>query len=109
MNYEPLLASFEDTTLEIISENGERFVTVRDLAAGLGAKKRSVQKLIGDLARKKELTEGAHFLCLPLESRGGMQKTMIVSYRGVLRIVMRMNSSRVIRFRDWCETVLTGS
>ena len=33
MNYEPLLASFEDTALEIISENGERFVTVRDLAA----------------------------------------------------------------------------
>ncbi len=108
MNYEPLMARFEDTTVEIVSERGERFITVRDLAAGLGSKKRSVRKLIQDLARKKELCEGRHFLCLPLESRGGTQNTMIVSYRGVLRIVMRVNSPRAARFRDWCETVLYG-
>ena len=108
MNYVPLKANFEDTTVEIISERGERFITVRDLAAGLGSKKRSVRKLIRDLAGKKELCEGRHFLCLPLESRGGLQNTMIVSYRGVLRIVMRVNSPRAARFRDWCETVLYG-
>ncbi|MFH0851436.1 MAG: BRO family protein [Candidatus Peregrinibacteria bacterium] len=108
MEYEPLMARFEDTALEIISERGERFVTVRDLAAGLGAKKRSVLKLIQDLARKKEVAEGVHFLCIPLESRGGTQNTMIVSYRGVLRIVMHLNSSRAARFRDWCEDVLYG-
>ncbi len=108
MNYEPLSANFEDTKLEIISECGERFITVRDLAAGLGAKKRSVHKLIEDLARKNELKEGMHFLCIPLSSRGGTQNTMIVSYRGVLRTVMRMNSPRAARFRDWCETVLYG-
>ncbi len=108
MNYEPLSANFEDTELEIISECGERFITVRDLAAGLGAKKRSILKLIGDLAGNNELKEGVHFLCIPLSSRGGTQNTMIVSYRGVLRIVMRMNSPRAARFRDWCETVLYG-
>ena len=108
MNYQPLSAHFEDATLEIISEGGERFVSVRDLAAGLSAKKRSVQKLIRDLAQKGELTEGVHFLCIPLSSRGGTQNTMIVSYRGVIRIVMRMNSPRAARFRDWCETTLYG-
>ena len=27
MNYEPLMARFEDTTVEIVSERGERFIT----------------------------------------------------------------------------------
>jgi prophage antirepressor-like protein len=108
MNYRHLSVGFEDTRLEIISERGERYVTVGDLAAALGSKKRSLQKLIGDLTRRNELTEGVHFLCIPLSSRGGTQNTMIVSYRGIVRIVMRVNSARASRFRDWCETVLYG-
>ncbi len=44
----------------------------------------------------------------PLQTNGGQQITTMISYRGVIRIAMRSDSPRAIRFRDWAEEVLYG-
>ncbi|GEM_PF-1755463 len=102
----PLLVTFENRNLKLVSHDDERLMTIRELALGLGSKIRSLKKLVQKLKEKGELKEGVHFRCIPFQTCGGVQTTTLLTYRGIIRILMRSDSPRAARFRDWAEEVL---
>jgi len=103
-----LMVTFEKQALKLVEVEGERYMTTKDLALALNAKIRSVKKLVKEMRDRGELKEGVHLRCLRVPTSGGPQTTILMTYRGVIRVAMRSDSQRAIRFRDWAEEVLYG-
>ena len=106
MNHAELMVTFEKRDLKLVALDGERYLTIRALALALDSKVRSLKKLVQEMKAREELKEGVHFKCIPVPTLGGPQITILITYRGVIRIAMRSDSPRAIRFRDWAEEVL---
>ncbi len=106
MNHAELVVSFEKRDLKLVALDCERYLTIRALALALDSKVRSLKKLVQEMKAREELKEGVHFKCIPVPTLGGPQITILITYRGVIRIAMRSDSPRAIRFRDWAEDVL---
>jgi prophage antirepressor-like protein len=91
-----------DTDLEIIDHNGEKWVTVKQLAEALGYTDPSAlsklirrkQKEFANKIRSVKLTE--------LES----QAILIINYHGVLRASMLTEAPRGPEFLDWAQSAV---
>lgn len=101
-----LMVTFEKHDLKLVEVDGERYMTTRALALSLDTRVRSLKKLVQEMRARGELKEGVHLKCLPLQTCGGPQTTILITYRGVIRLAMRSDSPRAVRFRDWAEEVL---
>jgi prophage antirepressor-like protein len=106
MNHSEIVVAFESQDLKLVEIDGERYITTNALALGLDAKPRSLKKLVQEMRSRGELKEGIHLKCIPIQTAGGTQTTTLITYKGVIRISMRSDSHRAIRFRDWAEDVL---
>ncbi|MEW6351434.1 MAG: Bro-N domain-containing protein [Thermodesulfobacteriota bacterium] len=101
------LIQFEDAEIRVYDLNGERWVTAKELAGALGyADPRTFRDLVQEMADRGELKKGGHFNLLPLQTAGGKQETVVLSYRGVIRTAMRSDAPNAVAFRDWAEEVL---
>jgi prophage antirepressor-like protein len=98
--------AFHEVEFEIIDKDGQRWVTAKQLAEALGCPYKTLLDLISEMTKRGELKEGVHFNRTPLPTAGGVQKTMIISQRGAVRISMRSDAPRAAEFRDFAETVL---
>jgi prophage antirepressor-like protein len=106
-NMNALTMRFQNTDFRIVEADGQKWITANALSSGLGYKKAwACRKLIAELTANGELREGSHFRLLPLETLGGVQKTVVLSHRGVIRVCMRSDAPHAGEFRDWAETVL---
>jgi prophage antirepressor-like protein len=101
-----LMVTFEKHDLKLVEVDGERYLTTRALALSLDTRVRSLKKLVQEMRARGELKEGVHLKCLPVQTCGGLQTTILITYRGVIRLAMRSDSPRAVRFRDWAEEVL---
>jgi len=91
--------------LTIIDNDGRRWVTAQQLGEALGNK--HYRKLLQHLRDSDEIQPGKHYS--NFKSRRGDGKLTdqtILSYRGVVRVVMRSQGDRAKEFRDWAEDVL---
>lgn len=99
---ELITLNFQDTTFSIVDHNGERWVTVKQLAAALGySDYRQLHKLI-----KRNDQEFSNKIAVVNLTTVENQSVTIINYHGVIRAAMLSNAPRAIEFRDWAETVL---
>jgi prophage antirepressor-like protein len=92
--------------LSVIDQDGQKWITSQQLGEAIGTK--NIRSLIRDLREGGELKEGKHYRGITLQQPGDNQRrqTLMLSYRGVLRVAMRAQGSRSKPFRDWAEDVL---
>jgi prophage antirepressor-like protein len=100
------MVTFEKHDLKLVTLEGERYMATRALALALNEKVRSLKKLVQQMRARGELKEGVHLKCIRVRTYGGPQTTILITYRGVIRIAMRSDSPRAVRFRVWAEEVL---
>lgn len=93
---------FQGTTFSIVDHNGERWVTVKELAEALGySEYRQLHKLI-----KRNEQEFTNKIAVVNLTTVENQTLTIINYHGVIRAAMLSNAPRAVEFRDWAETVL---
>lgn len=91
--------------LSIIDEDGRRWVAAQQVGEALGNK--NIRMTIRKLVESAEITRDKHYCKLSLHnSTSGNPNKLMLSYRGVIRVMMRSQGSRAREFRDWAEDVL---
>jgi prophage antirepressor-like protein len=94
--------------MEIIDQNGDKWVTRKQLEVALGVER--LEPLHRRLGERGELKEGIHYSKFRVEStrnpQGGNPNIIIYSYRGIIRVAMASEGTRAVAFRDWAEDVL---
>jgi|GEM_PF-1802400 len=91
--------------LSLIERDGGKWVTAQQAGEAMGVK--NIRDLIGGLKESGELKAGKHYRRVILQKRTrGNPNTLVLSYRGVIRVAMRAQGSRARLFRDWAEDVL---
>lgn len=108
-NKELQLVKFESEgkvyPLNIHDADGNRWISSKEVGEALGAA--NPRKLVSRLVQTGELMEGKHFRSLKLQNSGpGNPNTLVLSYRGIIRVAMRSEGKRAREFRDWAEDVL---
>ena len=103
---EPIRLQFQEVDIEVVDNEGEKWIIANQLADAMGAERRAFQKIIQEMEERGELREGVHYRFIPLETKGGMQTCRVLSKRGAVRVSMRSDAPRAIEFRDWAEDVL---
>jgi prophage antirepressor-like protein len=97
---------FGDAGIEIYDQTDSRWIVANQVADAIGQARRAFRKLCSELTEKNELLEVRHFKYLTLDTGSGMKATLVLSYLGVIRVMMRSNAPKAQQFRDWAETVL---
>jgi len=93
---------FHDVDFEIIDQDGNRWVTVKQLARALEyGRPDELLRLI-----QRNATEfNGKTLTVNLTGKRGRPET-VISYHGVIRVAMLSDAPRAIEFRDFAESVL---
>jgi prophage antirepressor-like protein len=95
--------SFHSTRFDIVDANGERWVTVKQLAEALGyGRPDELRRLIN--RRTQEFSGKVSHV--NLTSIKGERSQQIINYHGMIRAAMLSDAPRAKEFRDWAETVL---
>ena len=98
------LIRFEDVEFTIHDHDGGRWVTVKQLAQGLGY---SDYKTLARLIRRNQAEFDGKTVGVKLTSTDGKQyEQTCLNYHGVIRAAMLSDAPRARRFRDWAEDVL---
>ena len=95
--------------MDVRTIQGEKWVPAAVVGEALGIQ--NVRQLISSLRDSEGLTEGKHFCKIVLQQVGKVvqgRERLMLSYRGVIRVAMRSDGPRAVRFRDWAEDVLYG-
>ena len=91
--------------MTIIDHDGEKWITSQQLGEALG--NRNIRDLIQGLKESKEIKEDIHYRRVALQKKTrGNPMTLVLSWRGVIRVAMKSKGSRSREFRDWAEDVL---
>lgn len=93
---------FHDTEFHIVDANGEKWVTVKQVAEALGYS--APDKLNQLIRRNPQAFQGKTF-SLKLSENAGRPETL-VSYHGVIRIAMWSKAPKALEFQDWAEDIL---
>lgn len=94
--------TFHDTQLHLQEHPQYEFlITNKEVALGYGI----VQKTLNDHRsnHKDELIEGKHWLRLEVQTKGGKQKVIHWTKRGIVRLGFFIKSKQAKEFRDWAE------
>jgi prophage antirepressor-like protein len=97
---------FQDIDVEIYDQTDGRWIIANQVSDAIQQARRTFRKLCSHLIEKNELLEGRHFKYLPLEAGGALQDTLVLSYLGIIRVMMRSNAPKAQQFRDWAEVAL---
>lgn len=94
---------FDGNQLTIHDNQGEKWVTFRDLSTALGYSNPDDVRFIVD--RNPDEFTGKQGTCI-LHTPGGKQECRVLNYRGVIRAAMKSDAPKAVQFRDWAEEVL---
>jgi prophage antirepressor-like protein len=111
MSKELTVLRFHNTEIEIVDKDGEKWVTVKAVAEGLGYSEqralvnlinRNPQEFQGKSCVIKLMTHENH----RSGARAVQRDVVVLSYHGVIRAAMLSDAPRAVEFRDWAENVL---
>jgi len=96
------LIKFEDTQLQLKEDTKHEFLlTNKEVAQGYGV---SITTIRSHLSKNSdELIEGKHWLKLEVATKGGKQKVIHWTKRGIIRLGFFIKSQRAKKFRDFIE------
>ena len=97
------IAKFEDAEIRIDSFDGHKWVVVRDLAKALGYVDH--RPLFTLLDRNPDEFKGKQRV-IKLMTTSGWKDTRVINYHGVIRVAMKSDAPKAVKFRDWAEEVL---
>jgi len=90
----------EDITHEFLLSN-------KEVALGYGVAIQSLSQ--AKTNHSDELIENKHWLKLQVQTKGGMQKVIHWTKRGIVRLGFFIKSEQAKRFRDWAEDLILSS
>lgn len=94
---------FPGTRFDIVDANGEKWVTVKQLAEALGyAEHAQLSRLI----RRNPAEFQGKLSVVNLTTIKGARFQQIINYHGCIRAAMLSDAPRAPEFRDWAETIL---
>ena len=94
--------TFNETTLHLVEHTQHEFLlSNKEVALGYGI----TQKTVNDHRsnHKDELIEGKHWLRLEVQTKGGKQKVIHWTKKGIVRLGFFIKSKEAKAFRDWAE------
>ena len=99
------LIKFEDTQLQLKEDTKHEFLlTNKEVAQGYGV---SITTIRSHLSKNSdELIEGKHWLKLEVATKGGKQKVIHWTKRGIIRLGFFIKSQRAKKFRDFIEDLV---
>jgi len=96
---------FETVNLEIIQDkNYEFLISNFDTAQGYNISETTLRR--HKTNHSDELIENKHFLFLEVETKGGKQRKLFWTKRGIIRLGFFIKSERAKKFRDWAEDLV---
>jgi prophage antirepressor-like protein len=91
--------------LEILNDQKHEFLlSTQEVAKGFGKSESGIRET--KRTHLDELIENKHFLFLEVETKGGKQKKLFWTKRGVIRLGFFIKSERAKKFRDWAEDLV---
>lgn len=96
------IVTFNNTELHLVEHPRHEFLlSNKEVALGYGT---SLKALSLTKARNAdELIEGKHWLRLEVQTKGGKQKVIHWTKRGIVRLGFFIKSQQAKQFRDWAE------
>ena len=96
------LVKFQDTEIELIeSRENEFLISTKDVAAGYGCTAVTIRN--NQKNHKDELIEKKHWLKLDTQTKGGKQRVIHWTKKGIVRLGFFIKSEKAKAFRDWAE------
>lgn len=99
--------TFNNTELHLVEDTQHEFLlTNKDVALGFGTTIQSLTQAKKN--NQDELIEGKHFIKLEVQTKGGKQKVIHWTKRGIVRLGFFIKSEKAKAFRDWAEDYITN-
>jgi len=99
------LIKFEDTQLQLKEDTTHEFLlTNKEVAQGYDVKINQLTQARNN--HQDELIEGKHWLKLEVATKGGKQKVIHWTKRGIIRLGFFIKSQRAKKFRDFIEDLV---
>ncbi len=102
------IAIFNDTQLHLQEDKTHEFlISNKEVALGYGTNIQNIAH--AKINHQDELIENKHWLKLQVQTKGGMQKVIHWTKRGIVRLGFFIKSEQAKRFRDWAEDLILSS
>jgi prophage antirepressor-like protein len=100
-----MLVKFENINIEVERNSKHEFlISNSEVAKGYGVQEKSLLRT--KTRHEDELIERKHFIFLEVQTKGGKQKKIFWTKRGVIRLGFFIKSERAKKFRDWAEDLI---
>ena len=97
-----------DTELNLVENDKHQFlISNKEVAESYGIKLQTLATHKSD--HKDELIENKHWLRLEVETKGGKQKVIHWTKKGIVRLGFFIKSQKAKEFRDWAEDYIVQS
>lgn len=99
--------TFNDTPLHLVEDAQHEFLlTNKEVALGYGT---NTQNIAHTKKRNyKALIEGKHYILLEAQTKGGKQRVIHWTKRGIVRLGFFIKSEKAEQFRDWAEDFIVN-
>jgi len=100
--------TFNNTSLNIVEDSNHEFLlSNKEVALAYGT---NTQNLAHTKKRNsKALIQGKHFLLIEVQTKGGKQKVIHWTKRGIVRLGFFVKSEKAEQFRDWAEDYIVNT
>jgi hypothetical protein len=100
-----MLVKFENIDIEVEENQKYEFlISNSEVAKGYGISEITLRRHRSN--NENELIEKKHFIFLEVQTKGGKQKKIFWTKRGVIRLGFFIKSERAKKFRDWAEDLI---
>jgi len=101
------LITFNDVELHLQEHSQYEFLlSNKEVALGYGITENAIIKHLK--RRSDELIEGKHWLRLEVQTKGGKQKVIHWTKKGIVRLGFFIKSENAKKFRDWAEDYIVN-
>ncbi len=98
---------FQDHNLHLVENQEHEFLlSNKEVALGYGIKPHTLATHKND--HKDELEEGKHWVRLEVQTKGGKQKIIFWTKKGIVRLGFFIKSEQAKKFRDWAEDYIVN-
>lgn len=100
--------TFNETQLHLVEHTQHEFLlSNKEVALGYGITENAIIKHLG--RRSDELIEDKHWLRLEVQTKGGKQKVIHWTKKGIVRLGFFIKSKQAKEFRDWAEDYIVNN
>jgi len=100
--------TFQETPLHLIEDTRHEFLlSNKEVALGYGTTIQSLNQAKRN--NETELIEGKHWLKLEVQTKGGKQKVIHWTKKGIVRLGFFIKSENAKKFRDWAEDYIVNT